>query len=76
MPPSLYYVSDQYSACSNLTLAKGRDLAYLDMKNYNQVCVIGAQAAKTFFGSADPVGKELQVNGNLSLIHISEPTRH
>ena len=68
MPPSLYYVSDQYSACSNLTLAKGRDLAYLDMKNYNQVCVIGAQAAKTFFGSADPVGKELQVNGNPFLV--------
>ena len=38
------------------------------MKNYNQVCVIGAQAAKTFFGSADPVGKELQVNGNPFLV--------
>ena len=68
MPPDLFYVSDQYSACSNLTVAKGRDLAYLDMKNYNQVCVMGAQAAKTFFGSADPVGKELQVNGNLFLV--------
>lgn len=55
--PDLFYVSDQYSACSNLTVAKGRDLAYLDMKNYNQVCVMGAQAAKTFFGSADPGGK-------------------
>lgn len=68
MPPDLFYVSDQYSACSNLTVAKGRDLAYLDMKNYNQVCVMGAQAAKTFFGSADPVGKELQVNGNPFLV--------
>lgn len=68
MPPDLLYVSDQYSACSNLTVAKGRDLAYLDMKNYNQVCVMGAQAAKTFFGSADPVGKELQVNGNPFLV--------
>lgn len=68
MPPDLLYVSDQYSACSNLAVAKGRDLAYLDMKNYNQVCVMGAQAAKTFFGSADPVGKELQVNGNPFLV--------
>ena len=49
-PPTIYFGSDQYSACSNLTLAKGRDLAYLDMQSYNQVCVIGAEAAKIFFG--------------------------
>ena len=63
-PPTIYFGSDQYSACSNLTLAKGRDLAYLDMQNYNQVCVIGAEAAKIFFGSVDPVGKEVKINGN------------
>ena len=63
-PPSLYYGSDQYSACNNLTVAKGRDLAYLDIQNYNQVCVIGAEAAKIFFGTVDPVGKTLKVNGN------------
>ena len=63
-PPTIYFGSDQYSACSNLTLAKGRDLAYLDMQNYNQVCVIGAEAAKIFFGTVDPVGKEVNINGN------------
>ena len=63
-PPEQYYGSDQYSACNNLTIAKGRDLAYLDMENYNQVCVLGAQAAKTFFGTANPVGKVMQVNGH------------
>ena len=63
-PPSLYYGSDQYSACNNLTVAKGRDLAYLDIQNYNQVCVIGAEMAKQFFGTVDPVGKTLKVNGN------------
>ena len=63
-PPTIYFGSDQYSACSNLTLAKGRDLAYLDMHNYNQVCVIGAEAAKIFFGTVDPVGKEVKINGN------------
>ena len=68
MPPSLYYGSDQYAACNNLTIAKGRDLALLDIEKYNQVCVLGAQAAKTFFGSADPVGKELSVNGNRFLV--------
>lgn len=63
-PPTIYFGSDQYSACSNLTLAKGRDLAYLDMQNYNQVCVIGAETAKIFFGTVDPVGKEVKINGN------------
>ena len=63
-PPQQYYGSDQYSACNNLTVGSGRDLAWLDCKGYKQVCVLGAQAAKVFFGSADPVGKELLVNGN------------
>ena len=68
VPPSLYYGSDQYAACNNLTIARGRDRALLDIEKYNQVCVLGAQAAKTFFGSADPVGKELSVNGNKFLV--------
>ena len=63
-PPEQYYGSDQYSVCNNLTIAKGRDLAYLDMEHYNQVCVLGAQAAKLFFGTANPVGKVMQVNGH------------
>jgi len=63
-PPSQYLGSDQYSACNNLTIAKGRDIAYLDCGNYSQVCVLGAQAAKIFFGSADPIGQVLKVNGN------------
>ena len=29
-PPSFYYGSDQYAACSNLKIAKGRDLSPLD----------------------------------------------
>ena len=63
-PPTQYYGSDQYSVCNNLTIAKGRDLAWLDCTKYNQVCVLGAQAARVFFGSANPVGQTLQVNGN------------
>ena len=66
--PSLYLGSDQYSICNNLTVAKGRDLSALDSQRYNQVCVMGAQAAKAFFDSADPVGKTLQVNGQSFLV--------
>ena len=62
-PPSRYYGSEQYSACNNLTIRKGRDLSYLDIQNVAQVCVLGAQASKLFFGNANPVGQKLQVNG-------------
>ena len=61
--PDIYYGSDQYSICNNLTVMKGRDISELDVSRYNQVCVLGSQAAETFFGSADPVGKKLQLNG-------------
>ena len=73
-PPSLYYGSDQYSDCNNLEIAKGRDLAYLDIKDYHQVCVLGSQAATTFFGSVDPVGKVMQVNGyNFEVVGVYGP---
>ena len=63
-PPQLYYGSDQYSACNNLAVERGRDVAWLDCEKYNQICVLGAQAAKVFFGSANPVGQIVKVNGN------------
>ena len=63
-PPRMYYGSDQYSLCENLELKSGRDLTMLDMKNYNQVCVFSEYAAKSLFGSVDPVGQIVKVNGN------------
>ncbi len=61
--PNLYLGSEQYSACNNFTIAKGRDLCYLDIKNYNTVCVLGARAAKNFFDYSDPIGKVLTIGG-------------
>ncbi|MDO5331167.1 MAG: ABC transporter permease [Bacillota bacterium] len=63
-PPNIYYGSDQYAVCNNLELAAGRDLAYLDIEKYNQVCVLGSDAVKSFFGSVNPIGKKMQFNGN------------
>ena len=73
-PPQVYYVSDQYSACNNLVISKGRDLGELDIERYNQVCVLGSQAAEAFFDSADPVGKDLQLNGqNFEVVGVFAP---
>ena len=63
MPPTLYFGSDQYAACNNFQIEKGRDISQMDIKRYSQVCVLGARAAKSFFNFADPVGKTMQVNG-------------
>jgi putative ABC transport system permease protein len=63
MPPTLYFGSDQYAVCNNFQIAEGRDLCLLDIKDYKQVCVLGARAAQTFFNYTDPVGREMQVNG-------------
>lgn len=62
-PPELYLGSDQFSVCNNFTIEKGRDLSSIDVKDYSQVCVLGARAAKDFFDYADPVGKDISVNG-------------
>ena len=67
-PPNIYYGSDQYGLCNNLTVSKGRDISMLDCQRYNQVCVLGATAAKTFFDGVDPVGKEMQFNGQNFLV--------
>ena len=63
LPPDCYLGSDQYAVCNNFQLDKGRDISNIDIKNYNQVCVLGARAAKNFFNYADPVGQTIQVNG-------------
>ncbi|MCI9332591.1 MAG: FtsX-like permease family protein [Oscillibacter sp.] len=72
--PTVYYVSNQYSACNNLTITQGRDLGELDIERYNQVCVLGSQAAEAFFDSANPVGKVLQLNGqNFEVVGVYAP---
>lgn len=61
--PQLYLGSDQWSVCNNFTIGRGRDLAYMDVKAGQQVCVLGAQAARLFFDSADPVGRAITISG-------------
>ena len=73
-PPSIFYGSDQYGLCNNLSIAKGRDISVLDCQRYNQVCVLGATAAKAFFDGVDPVGKVMQFNGqNFQVVGVYAP---
>ena len=60
--PQLVMGNQDYSLCNNFTIARGRDISFLDVENYSQVCVLGSKIADTLFNYIDPVG--------LSLIHI------
>ncbi len=73
--PNLYLGNQSYTQCMGYTLAKGRDLSYIDIENLNQVCVLGSKAAKTIFDYADPVGQSITINGNIfTVIGVYEPT--
>ncbi len=61
--PQMYMASDQWSACNNATIDKGRDLSYLDVQNGNQVCVLGSGAVKAFFNYANPIGETMTFDG-------------
>ena len=60
--PQVVMGNQQFSLCNNFTLAKGRDIAYLDVKNYNQVCVLGSKMADALFNYMDPVGQTITIN--------------
>ena len=62
--PQIYLGSDQYSLCNNFTIEKGRDIAYLDVENYNQVIVLGARVAEFLFPYRDPVGEIVSIDGH------------
>mgnify|MGYP000399973939 CR=1 FL=1 len=55
--------NQDYSLCNNFTIARGRDISFLDVENYSQVCVLGSKIADTLFNYIDPVGKEITING-------------
>ena len=60
--PQVVMGNQQFSLCNNFTLAKGRDIAYLDVKNYNQVCVLGSKMADALFNYMNPVGQTITIN--------------
>lgn len=62
-PPTFYLGNDQFTLCNNYTLARGRDISYMDVERTNQVCVLGASVAQTLFGMIDPIDETVTVNG-------------
>lgn len=61
--PQIYLGSDQYSVCNNFTIEQGRDISYLDIKNYNQVIVLGNRVAEYLFPYRNPIGETVNIDG-------------
>ena len=57
---NLYGVDEDYTEMKNYTLAKGRNLQYMDMKDDKQVCVIGDYINRTAFGG-NGMGKTIKL---------------
>ena len=60
--PQVMMGNQQFSLCKNLTVARGRDISYLDVKEYNQVCVLGSKVADALFNYMDPLGQTITIN--------------
>jgi len=59
--PQVYMGSDQFALCNNFEIEQGRDISYLDVKNYNQVVVLGARLKEYLFPHRDPIGEVVTI---------------
>ena len=60
---SVYGVDEHYAEMKNYTLAQGRGLQYMDIKDNKQVCVIGDYLNRVAFGG-NGVGQTLKIGAN------------
>ena len=60
----IYLGNEQWSACNNFTLNKGRDILVTDLEKRERVCVIGSYVAESLFGYINPVGETITFDGD------------
>ena len=63
-PQQIIFGSDQYSICTNSTIALGRDFAYMDVEKSNRVCIIGSAVKESLFNYKNPVGEKITIGGH------------
>jgi len=55
--------NDRYLGIVKSEIDKGRNLAPADMEFRSNVAILGSEVAKTFFGTLDPVGEDINIDG-------------
>ena len=63
-PASFVGTTPEYQQIKDYQLAEGSFFATDDISQHNRVAVIGQTAAANLFGSADPIGDNVQFNGS------------
>ncbi len=61
---SVYGGNEEYAAIKDYAVSSGRFISYIDTTNRNYVCVIGTYIANELFGTSNPIGKILKINGS------------
>ncbi len=60
----IYGGNEEFAEIKDYAVSNGRFISYIDTSNRNYVCVIGTYVANELFGTGDPIGKILKINGS------------
>lgn len=60
---SVIGTNSEYADVREYSMAAGRSLSQIDLDFYQKVAVIGSQTATDLFGTDNPVGQYVQING-------------
>ena len=72
---NLLGVGSQYDSLMGYEIASGRDLSEIDVDNMTKVAVIGSNIAEEFWGTGNPVGDTIQVDGDhYTVVGVLEST--
>jgi len=61
-------VEPDYALLRNVQVGRGRFISDDDLDSWAKVCVIGCKVASELFKNTDPIGQELQLNGQSLLV--------
>lgn len=62
---TLYGVNNEYTIIKNREVMSGRDFTETDIKNRNNVCIIGEYLVSELFNGRDPIDQQLKINNEV-----------
>ena len=61
---SLIAIDSNYLDISSLELSKGRNISIIDIENKSKVCILGSEAAETYFNLSSPINETIKINND------------
>lgn len=70
---TLIATNENYINISSLKLKRGRNISIIDIENRNKVCILGSDAAETYFNLSNPINQTIKINNdNYTVIGVLE----